>query len=146
MNRFLCIALLLAAFCPFAHSQRAKVFLECSALTSSYTYSDLRGDVAGCLTDAGYRLVNAANDANWTIQVYGSVGSQKKSTVGSYTLYSSDVTVSIMIDRGAYAQRVFETNLKVSGKNMADFDEAAVDAYKRLAPQICETILQHISQ
>ena len=125
-------------------SGRGKIYLICDALTTSYTYTQLRGEIAGFLTEKGYSLSNSADDATWTIQVYGSAGGQKKSTIGSHSLYSQDVTVSIMIDRGAFAKRVYETTLKVSGKHTDDFDEAALDAYKRLTPQICDIIQQQI--
>ena len=54
-----------------------KIFLSCNALTTSYTYTQLRGDIAGCLSEAGYKIVYAANEADWTIQVNGITGKNK---------------------------------------------------------------------
>lgn len=154
MKRAICIALLsiIAAFSIIANAKKKqpitlnRIYLECNALTTSYTFSELRGTIAGCLTQNGYILVHSADEADWTIQVVGSCGAQKQTAIGSSTLYTTDVIVSIMIDRGAYAKRVFETNLKAKGKHLADFDEAAVDAYTHLSPQICETIMQQIAK
>jgi len=124
---------------------KGKVFLDCHALTTSYSYTQLYGDVAGCLTDAGFILARSADDANWTIQVNGSTGKMKETTYGSTTWYFTEVIATIMIDRGAYASRVFETNITLKGSYNTDYDDAALDAYRRLTPQICETILRQIS-
>jgi len=121
-----------------------KVYLVCNALTTSYTYSALQGEISGELTKEGCTLLHSANNADWTIQVVGSTGAQQKSDFGAQSFYSTEVSVKIMIDRGAYASRVFETLLTEQGKHTMGFDEAAVEAYKRLTPQICETIKQHI--
>ena len=148
MRRIVLIVSLLGALCVssiFAQSTKGKVFLNCNALTTSYTYTRLYGDLAGCLTQAGFVLVHSADEANWTIQVYGSTGKQQEMTYGATTWYFTTVTASIMIDRGAFASRVFETNLTVKGSHNTDFDDAALDAYRRLTPQICETIMQQIA-
>ena len=121
-----------------------KIYLECNALTTSYTYSTLRGEIAEELTQNGCMLVHSADEADWTIQVVGSIGALQKTEFGSRTFFSSEVNISIMIDKGAYAKRVFETTLTEQGKHTSGFDEAAVEAYKLQKPHICEIIKQHI--
>lgn len=125
---------------------KGNIFLDCSALTTSYTYTQLRGDIAGCLAQYGYRVVTSSSEATWTVQVNGSIGKQQQSVIASKTWYFTEVIVSIMIDRGAYAKRIYETNLTQKGSHLTDFDEAALDAYRRITPKICETIVQQISQ
>ena len=121
-----------------------KIYLSCNALTTSYTYTQLRGDIAGCLSEAGYQIVYAANDADWTIQVNGMTGKQKESTIASKTWYFTEVTATILIDRGAFATRIYENNFTEKGSYNTDFDDAAVDAYRRLTPKICDVILQQL--
>ena len=122
-----------------------KIFLSCNALTTSYSYTQLRGDIAGCLSEAGYQTVYAVNDAAWTVQVNGITGKQKESTIASKTLYFTDVTATILIDRGAFSTRIYENSLTEKGAYNTDFDDAALDAYHRLTPKICETILQQLT-
>ena len=148
--RIKCILFLMVAFSISLSSQntysKGNIYLDCSALTTSYTYTRLRGDLAGCLAQAGYTLVTSAKEATWTVQVNGSVGKQQQSVIASKTWYFTEIIVSIMIDRGAYAKRIYETNLTQKGSHLTDFDDAALDAYKRLTPQICETIAQQLSK
>ena len=125
---------------------KGNIFLDCSALTTSYTYTHLRGDLAGCLSQAGYTVVTSASEAMWTVQVNGSIGKQQQTVIASKTWYFTEVIVSVMIDRGVYAKRIYETNLTQKGSHLTDFDEAALDAYRRITPKICETIVQQISQ
>lgn len=121
-----------------------KIYLVCNALTTSYTYTTLREEVSGDLTKDGCTLVHSLSEADWTVQIVGAIGAQQKAEFGSQCFYSTEVSVTIMIDRGAYASRVFETILTEQGKDTRGFDEAAVEAYKRLTPKVCETIKQHI--
>lgn len=125
---------------------KGNIYLTCNALTTSYTYAQLRGDIAGCLSEAGYTIVYNADQVDWSIQVFGVTGKQKESTIASKTWYFTEVTTSITIDRGNFKERIYEKNLTQKGSYNTDFDDAALDAYRRLTPQICETILQQISQ
>ena len=127
-----------------AKAPMLRIYLDCNALTTGYTYSELRGEIAGELTKDNCMLVRSADDADYTIQVGGVVKSQQKTDFGATTLYMVDISASIMIDRGAYAARIFETTLSKRGKDTRGFDEASVEAYKQLTPLICETIKEHI--
>ena len=123
-----------------------KVFLSCNAYTTSYTYTQLRSDLAGCLSEAGYQIVYAANEADWTIQVNGITGKQKETPYGTTIWYFTEVTVTILIDRGAFDTRIYENSLTEKGSYNTDFDDAAVDAYRRLTPKICDVIKEQISK
>ncbi|MBR0195172.1 MAG: hypothetical protein IJQ32_02875 [Paludibacteraceae bacterium] len=123
-----------------------KIFLSCNALTTSYTYTQLRGDIAGCLSEAGYKIVYAANEADWTIQVNGITGKKQESTIASKTWYFTEVTATILIDRGAFDVRIYENNFTEKGAHNTDFDDAALDAYRRLTPKICAVIKEQIAQ
>ena len=118
----------------------------CNALTTSYTYTPLRGDIAGCLSEQGYTMVYSADKADWSIQIYGVTGKKQETQYGSKTWYFTEVIVSLYIDSGAFKERVYENNLTLKGSYNTDYDDAALDAYRRLTPKICETILQQISQ
>ena len=118
----------------------------CNALTTTYTYTQLRGDIAGCLSEQGYTMVYSSDKADWSIQIFGATGKKQETQYGSTTWYFTEVTASLFIDRGAFKERIYENNLTLKGSYNTDHDDAAVDAYRRLTPQICETILQQISQ
>ena len=124
--------------------KKDKVFLVCHALTTTYDYTQLRSAIASDLTNAGYTLVRSAQEADWTVQVTGTVGATLKTDFGAASFYTADVTAVIIIDRGAYQERVYETALTQKGKNPIGFDEAVVEAYGSLTPKICETILEKI--
>ena len=144
---FLILSAFMVCFAPICAQNIpvGKVFLSCNAFTASYNYTQLRGDIAGCLSQAGYDIVYAANEADWTIQINGTTGKQKESTIASKTWYFTEVTATILIDRGAFATRIYENNLTEKGAYNTDFDDAALEAYRRLTPKICETILQQLS-
>ena len=125
---------------------KGTIYLMCNALTTSYTYTQLRGDIAGCLSEAGYTMVYNADQADWSIQIYGVTGKKKETLFGTTTWYFTEVTASLYIDRGAFKERVYENNLTLKGSYNTDYDDAALDAYRRLTPQICETIINQISQ
>ena len=133
-----------------AHAQtiptKGNIFLMCNALTTSYTYTQLRGDIAGCLSEAGYTMVYNADQADWSIQIFGATGKKKETQFGTTTWYFTEVTASLYIDRGAFKDRIYENNLTLKGSYNTDHDDAALDAYRRLTPQICETIIDQISQ
>lgn len=149
MKRFICIVFsaFMVYFAPVCAQNIpvGKVYLSCNALTTSYTYTQLRGDIAGCLSEAGYQIVYAANDADWTVQVNGITGKKKESTIASKTWYFTEVTATILIDRGAFASRIYENSLTEKGSYNTDFDDAALDAYRRLTPRICDAILQQLA-
>lgn len=125
---------------------KGNIFLMCDALTTSYTYTQLQGDVTGRLCENGYTMVHSADKADWTVQLVGLTGNKKETKFGATTWYFTEVTVSIHIDRGAFKERVYDNNLTLKGSYNTDYDDAAVDAYRRLTPQISEIILQQISQ
>lgn len=124
---------------------KGNIYLMCNALTTSYTYTKLRGDIAGCLSEQGYTMVHSADDADWSIQIFGVTGKKQETKYSSTTWYFSEVTASLYIDQGAFKKRVYENNLTMKGSYNTDHDDAALDAYRRLTPKICETILQQIS-
>lgn len=121
-----------------------KVYLVMNALTTTYDYTALRGTVTAELTRHGYTLVRSAQEADWTVQVTGLVGTTRKSEFGSAAFYTAEVNATIIIDRGAFATRVYETTLTEQGKSPVGFDEAVVEAYQVLTPQICQTLLQYL--
>ena len=151
MRRTILIALSAFAvyFAPISAQNipsKGNIYLVCNALTTSYTYAQLRGDIAGCLSEVGYTMVYGANEADWTIQVFGVTGKKQEMQYGAKTWYFTEVTVSLYIDRGAFNERIYENNLTLKGSYNTDYDDAALDAYRRLNPEICQTILQQISQ
>jgi hypothetical protein len=143
------LSVLMVCFAPLKAQitpTKGTIYLMCNALTTSYTYTQLRGDIAGCLSEAGYTMVYNADQADWSIQIYGVTGKKKETSFGTTTWYFTEVTASLYIDRGAFKERVYENNLTLKGSYNTDYDDAALDAYRRLTPQICETILHQISQ
>ena len=150
MKRTILIALSVFAvyFAPISAQNipsKGNIYLMCNALTTSYTYTQLRGDIAGCLSEQGYTMVYSADQADWSIQIYGVTGKKQETQYGSTTWYFTEVTASLFIDRGAFKERVYENNLTLKGSFNTDHDDAALDAYRRFTPKICETILQQIS-
>lgn len=123
-----------------------KVYLAYHALTTTYDYTPLRGTIAAELNKVGYQLVRSAQEADWTVQVIGTTGATLKTEFGAACFYTTDINIVILIDRGEYAIRIFETTLTEKGKHLIGFDEAAAEAYNALAPEICETIIQQLNQ
>lgn len=146
---FTALSVLAVCFAPLKAQitpSKGTIYLMCNALTTSYTYTQLRGDIAGCLSEAGYTMVYNADHADWSIQIFGVTGKKKETPFGATTWYFTEVTASLYIDRGAFKERVYENNLTLKGSYNTDYDDAALDAYRRLTPQICETIINQISQ
>ena len=73
---------------------KGTIYLMCNALTTSYTYTQLRGDIAGCLSEAGYTMVYNADKADWSIQIFGATGKKKETQFGTTTWYFTEVTAS----------------------------------------------------
>lgn len=121
-----------------------KVYLVVNALTTTYDYTALRGTLTTELTRSGYTLVRSAQEADWTVQVTGLVGTTRMTEFGNASFYTGEVNTTIIIDRGAFAVRVYETTLTELGKSPLGFDEAVVEAYQVLAPKICQTLLQYL--
>ena len=146
---FIVLSVLAARFTPINAQElpsKGNIYLMCNALTTTYTYTQLRGDIAGCLSEAGYTMVYNSEKADWSIQIFGVTGKKQETTLGAKTWYFTEVTAPLCIDLGAFKQRIYENNLTLKGSYNTDYDDAALDAYRRLTPKICETILQQIAQ
>lgn len=117
------------------------VYLECEAQLFGGKYTELKGAIAGALSEQGVSFVSDANKADWAIYISASAREHAKSDFGSMSNYAAFVEAHIDIDQRNIGKRVYSSGLTSEFANHTmSFTHAAREAYKKITPGIIKTI------
>ena len=121
------------------------VYLECEAQLFGGKYTELKGAIAGALSEQGVSFVSDANKADWAIYISASAREHAKSDFGSMSNYAAFVETHIDIDQINTGKRIYSSGLTSGIANHTrGFEPAAREAYKNITPQVIDVLKKQI--
>ena len=102
--------------------------------------------IEGELSKMGVTFVSNAAQSDWAIYVDAPAREYRKNELGGTSSYFSYVDAGIIIDKTTTGQRIYEDQITEKGGHTMNFEQAARDAYKNIAPKISEIIKNQIQQ
>lgn len=126
------------------------VFLSCHAYIFGTNYTTLKSEIQGELSKMGCTFVNSAAQSDWAIYITATAREHNKMDYGETSTYFVYIDAKISIDKTATGQRIYENQLPqgqdTKGKDTHDYNGAARDGYRSVAPILCAIIKQQITQ
>lgn len=122
------------------------IFLSCHADMFGQNYTALKKTIEGELSKMGVTFVSNAAQSDWAIYVDAPAREYRKNDLGGTSSYFSYVDAGIIIDKTTTGQRIYEDQITEKGGHTMNFEQAARDAYKNIAPKISEIIKNQIQQ
>ena len=126
------------------------IFLSCHAYIFGTNYTTLKSEIQGELSKMGCTFVNSAERSDWAIYITATAREHNKMDYGEISTYFVYIDAKISIDKTATGQRIYENQLPqgqdTKGKDTHDYNGAARDGYRSVAPILCAIIKQQITQ
>ncbi len=126
------------------------IFLSCHAYIFGTNYTTLKSEIQGELSKMGCTFVNSAAQSDWAIYITATAREHNKMDYGETSTYFVYIDAKISIDKTSTGQRIYENQLPqgqdTKGKDTHDFNGAARDGYRSVAPILCAIIKQQITQ
>jgi len=127
------------------------VMLVCKADMFGTEYKLLVNELKGEIGTLGCTFVTTPASADRVVEVNATAREYNTATYGSVTSYTAFVDATVSVDKVAHAgtdgvtmQRVYEDALTVKGSHTHNYEQAARDAYKTLAPKLSAAIKQQL--
>ena len=126
------------------------IFLSCHAYIFGTNYTTLKSEIQGELSKMGCTFVNSAAQSDWAVYITATAREHNKMDYGETSTYFVYIDAKISIDKTATGQRIYENQLPqgqdTKGKDTHDYNGAARDGYRSVAPILCAIIKQQITQ
>lgn len=122
------------------------IYIQCDAKLFSGSYSALSGAICGELSKMGVTFVSSADQADWSITIYGAAREHKKVDFGSSVHYAAWADIDIAIEHVFTHKQVYSNRFSELGNHTFGFDDAARDAYIKVTPVVIEAIKEQIQQ
>jgi len=122
------------------------IYLSCNASMFGASYSALKEEIQGALSPMGCTFVRSADQSDWDIQVNAKAREYNASTYGSVTSYFVYVDATIIVEKTATGQRIYENQISEKGGHTHNYEQAARQAYKDISPKISKIIKEQIQQ
>lgn len=125
------------------------IYLASHAFLFESSYPDLSSLIKGCLSDLGCEFVYNINNSDWEINIISKPYALKQIYDNQFgcrlntTLKITNNTTHQCI----YEARVYnDAGMDIKGISLTDNNQAAIEAYKNLAPIVCQIIKEQIQQ
>lgn len=122
------------------------IYLSCSADMFGTNYAALKSEIQGELSKIGCSFVTSATQSDWAIYIKAPAREYNKIETGGISSYFCYVDATITIDKTTTGQRIFEDKISEKGGHTLNYEQAARDAYKYIAPKIVKIINEQIHQ
>lgn len=122
------------------------IYLACTANMFGTDYSDLASSIQGNLSPIGCSFVSSAAESDWAITVNALARQYNKVDYGSVSTYFAYVDATVIITKTATGQCIHNSVLTEKGGHTHNYEQAARDAYRSIAPRISALIKEKINQ
>ena len=122
------------------------IYIVCDAKLFEDEYPTFLKDIQGELSKFGVTFVDSVQQADWAIYLSASSREYNKMDYSASTTYFSYVDTQLTIDKISNGKRVFENTMSEKGGHTINYEQAARDAYKKIAPKISAIIKEQIQQ
>ena len=122
------------------------IYLLCNAYMFGPSYATLKEEIQGALSPMGCTFVRSAEQADWAVQVTAKAREYNAFTTGNVTSYYVYVDATIIVEKTATGQRIYENQISEKGGHTHNYEQAARQAYKDISPKISKIIKEQIQQ
>lgn len=122
------------------------IYITCDAKLFDTEYPIFLKDLQGELSQLGVSFVDSVEQADWSISIQAKAREYNKVELGGAANYFVYVDAQITMDKIANGKRVLEDAMSEKGGHTHNYDKAAREAYKYLAPHISAIIKEQIEK
>ena len=122
------------------------IYLACTANMFGTDYSDLAATIQGNLSPIGCTFVSSAAESDWAITVTAPARQYNKVDYGSVSTYFAYVDATVIITKTATGQCIHKSVITEKGGHTHNYEQAARDAYRSIAPKISALIKEKIQE
>ena len=122
------------------------IYLDCKADLFGKNYSTLLKEIQGAISSIGCMFVDDPEASDWAIYISAPAREYHADQFGNITSYTSYVDATVSIDKTSANKRVYENEMSVKGSHTHNYEQAAREAYKKIAPKISNSIKEQIQQ
>ena len=122
------------------------VYVRCEAKLFDEEYTTLLDDIQSALSEDNVSFVDSANVSDWTITITAKAREYNKADFGGMSSYFAYVDAKTVIVKTATGKRLQENSVSEKGGSPLGFDQAARDAYQKIAPKISTIIQEQITK
>ena len=122
------------------------IYLECSANMFGTNYAALKSEIQGELSKLGCNFVPNAAQSDWAVYVTAPARKYNKVDYGETSAYFVYVDATIVVEKTATGQRIYENSISEKGRHTHNYEQAAYNGYKEISPKISQIITEQIKQ
>lgn len=116
----------------------------CRADNFGKNYPKLKNELKGELSKMGCNFVDEPENADYVIHIEASTREYNQMSTTNGSAYFGYVDATIVIDKNATGQRIYEDEISVKGSHTISFEEAGRDGYKRISKEISNLLKENI--
>ncbi len=122
------------------------IYIECNADLFGINYEPLKKEIQGALSQMGCSFVSSSGLSDWSIYITTAAREYNSTSYGNFTTYVTYLDASIAIEKMVTHQRIYENQLTEKGTHTHNYEQAARDAYKKIAPEVSNIIKEQIQK
>lgn len=122
------------------------VYLRCEAKLFEGEYGALLDAIQSALSEENVSFVDSANVSDWTVTITAKAREYNKAEFGGMTTYFAYVDAKTVIVKTATGKRLQENSVTEKGGSPFGFEQAAQEAYHKIAPKISAIIKEQIEK
>ena len=122
------------------------IYITCDAKLFDSEYSALLGNIQGALSASDVSFVDSADASDWSITITAKASEYNKADFDGVSSYIVYVDAKTVIEKTATNKRLYDNTFKKKGGSPVSFEQAATEAYQRLAPEISAAIKKEIAK
>ena len=122
------------------------VYISCEAKLFDGEYGALLDEVQSALSENNVSFVDSANVSDWTVTITAKAREYNKADFGGMSTYFAYVDAKTVIVKTATGKRLQENSVTEKGGSPFGFEQAAQEAYHKIAPKITAVIKEQIAQ
>ncbi len=122
------------------------LYLSVDANMFGTQYTALKSEIQGELSKLGCNFVTNAEQSDWAVYVNAPARQYNKADFGGVSSYFVYVDATIIVDKTTTGQRVYKDYISEKGGHTHNYEQAACQAYKDIAPKISNAIKQQVQQ
>ena len=120
------------------------VYVQCDAKLFESDYPTFLNDVQSALSDIDVSFVDSVNVSDYIITLSAKAREYNKVDIGGASQYFVYVDAKTIIEKTSTGKRIQEKSITEKGGSPFSFEQAARDAYKKIAPKVSSLIKEQI--
>lgn len=122
------------------------IYLECNAQISGVNYPKLQNELKGIIAKEGCSFTTDKSQADYVIVIEACNDEGFENVIAGMKSYFTYISASIVIDKVATSQRIYEDELTVKGGHTRSISEAAKAGYKEVQKRLGNIITDNVKE